>query len=37
MACEPGHSAGSVAMGTTVSLGVSALFNVAKELTGVGR
>jgi hypothetical protein len=37
MAWEPGHSAGSVAMGTTVSLGVSALFNVAKELTGVGR
>jgi hypothetical protein len=36
MAWEPGRSAGSVAMGTTVSLGVSALFNVARELTGLG-
>ena len=37
MAWEPGKNAGQVAMGTTVSLGVSALFNVARELTGVGR
>ena len=37
MAWEPGQNAGGVAMGTTVSLGVSALFNVARELTGVGR
>ena len=36
MAWEPGQNAGGVAMGTTVSLGVSALFNVARELTGVG-
>jgi hypothetical protein len=36
-AWEPGHSAGSVAMGTTVSLGLAALFNVGRELTGLGR
>jgi hypothetical protein len=35
-AWEPGHSASAVAMGTTVSLGLSALFNVGRELTGLG-
>jgi hypothetical protein len=36
-AWEPGHSASAVAMGTTMSLGLSALFNVGRELTGLGR
>jgi hypothetical protein len=36
-AWEPGHSAGNVARATTLSFGVSALFNVGRELTGLGR
>jgi hypothetical protein len=37
MTWEPDHSAGRVAMGTTLSFGFTALFNIARELTGVGR
>jgi hypothetical protein len=37
LAWERHRSAGSVAVGATLSLGFSALFNVARELTGVGR
>jgi hypothetical protein len=36
-AWEPGHSAAGVAMGTTISFGLNALFNVGRELTGLGR
>jgi hypothetical protein len=34
---ERGRSAGDVMAGATLSLGFSALFNVARELSGVGR
>jgi hypothetical protein len=37
LAWEHDHSAGSVAAGATLSLGFSALFNVAHELSGIGR
>jgi hypothetical protein len=37
MAWEHEGNAGSVAMSTTMSFGFSALVNVAKELSGVGR
>jgi hypothetical protein len=37
LAWEHDRSVGGVAAGATLSLGFSALFNVARELTGVGR
>jgi hypothetical protein len=37
LAWEPDRNAGDVALGTTLSFGFSALFNIARELTGVGR
>jgi hypothetical protein len=37
LAWERDRDAGDVALGTTMSLGFSALFNIARELTGVGR
>jgi hypothetical protein len=37
LAWERERDAGDVALGTTVSFGFSALFNIARELTGVGR
>jgi hypothetical protein len=37
LAWEPHRSAGDAAVGATLSLGVSALFNVARELTSLGR
>jgi hypothetical protein len=37
MTWEPGHDAGRVAMSTTMSLGFSALLNIARELSGAGR
>jgi hypothetical protein len=37
MPFERGRSAGDVMAGATLSLGFSALFNVARELSGVGR
>jgi hypothetical protein len=37
LAWEHDHSVGNVAAGATMSLGFSALFNVARELSGVGR
>jgi hypothetical protein len=37
LAWERDRNPGDVALGATVSLGFSALFNVARELTGVGR
>jgi hypothetical protein len=37
LAWEHDRSVGNVAAGATLSLGFSALFNVARELTGVGR
>ena len=37
LAWEHDHGVGSVAAGTTLSFGFSALFNIARELTGVGR
>src|SRR6476659_8223207 len=37
MAWEHDHSAGSVALGTTLSFGLSALFNIGRELSGIGR
>jgi hypothetical protein len=37
MAWEHDRSAGGVAAGATLSLGLSALFNVARELSGIGR
>lgn len=37
LAWEHDRSAGDVAVGATLSFGFSALFNVARELTGVGR
>lgn len=37
LAWEHDRTAGDVMVGTTMSLGFSALFNVARELTGVGR
>jgi hypothetical protein len=37
LAWERDRNAADVALGTTVSLGFSALFNIARELTGVGR
>jgi len=37
LAWERDRNAGDVAMNTTLSLGFSALFNIARELSGVGR
>jgi len=37
LAWEHDRSAGGVAAGATLSLGFSALFNIARELSGVGR
>jgi hypothetical protein len=37
MAWEPDRSVGDAAAGATLSLGFSALFHIARELTGVGR
>ena len=37
LAWERDQSPGAVVAGTTLSLGFSALFNIARELTGVGR
>jgi hypothetical protein len=37
LAWENDHDAADVMLGTTVSFGFSALFNIARELTGVGR
>jgi hypothetical protein len=37
LAWEPDRNAGDVALGTTLSVGFSAIFNIARELTGVGR
>ncbi len=37
LAWERDHSVGSVAAGTSLSFGFSALFNIARELSGVGR
>jgi hypothetical protein len=37
LAWERDRNAGDVALGSTVSLGFSALFNLAREVTGVGR
>jgi hypothetical protein len=37
LAWEHDRSAGDVAAGATLSLGFSALFNIARELSGVGR
>lgn len=37
MAWEPDRDAGEAAVGATLSLGFSAVFNIARELTGVGR
>ena len=36
MAWEPDKRPGDIARSTTISLGVNALFNVARELTGIG-
>ena len=37
LAWEHDRNAGDVMLGTTMSLGFSALFNIARELSGVGR
>jgi hypothetical protein len=37
LAWKHDRSAGDVAVGATLSLGFSALFNIARELTGLGR
>lgn len=37
LAWERDHNAGDVALGATMSLGFTALFNIARELTGLGR
>ena len=37
LAWEPDRNAGDAALGATMSLGFSAIFNVARELTGLGR
>jgi hypothetical protein len=37
MAWQPDRDAGEAALGATVSIGFSALFNIARELSGVGR
>lgn len=37
LAWDHDRSAGDVAAGATLSLGLSALFNIGRELTGVGR
>jgi hypothetical protein len=37
MAWEHDRSAGGVALGTTLSFGLSALFNIGRELSGIGR
>jgi hypothetical protein len=37
LAWERDRSPGDVALGTTLSFGFSAVFNIARELTGVGR
>jgi len=37
LAWEPDRGVGDAAAGATLSLGFSALFNIARELTGVGR
>jgi hypothetical protein len=34
---EPHRNAGDVVLGTTLSLGCSAVFNIARELIGIGR
>jgi hypothetical protein len=37
LAWERDRSAGDAALGATLSLGFSALFNIGRELTGIGR
>jgi hypothetical protein len=37
LAWDRSRNAGDVALGTTLSFGFTALFNIARELTGVGR
>jgi hypothetical protein len=37
MAWERDRDTGEAALGATVSIGFSALFNIGRELTGVGR
>jgi hypothetical protein len=37
LAWERDRNVGDVALGTTLSFGFSALFNIARELSGVGR
>jgi hypothetical protein len=37
LAWEPDRSAGEVALGTTLSFGFTAVFNIARELTGLAR
>lgn len=37
LAWEPDHGASDAALGATMSLGITALFNVARELTGLAR
>lgn len=37
MAWEPHRDVGDVALGTTLSFGLSAVFNIARELSGLGR
>jgi hypothetical protein len=37
MAWEPERTAGQAAVGATLSIGFTALFNVARELSGVAR
>lgn len=37
LAWEPDRSAGDAALGATMSLGFAAIFNIARELTGLGR
>jgi hypothetical protein len=37
LAFEHGRNAGDVALSTTLSFGLTALFNIGRELTGIGR
>lgn len=37
MAWEPDRSAGDIALNTTLSFGFTAVFNIARELSGLGR
>lgn len=37
LAFERGRNAGDVALSTTLSFGLTALFNIGRELTGIGR